>query len=324
MNAENAIRYVGVVAGVALLVVVAAVVGASLVAPTPQATDADEDVNTAEPPAEYAPDAVVATPIESTGRVTVSDDLRAREVGKKTVVIDTDSRVESEDVRPLVSALVRAGHDVRFSGESLEDALASADAYVRIDPGTDLSPDDIETLREFTNDGGRMLLVGEPNRVRISQSLFSASVTTRRTDMSNLASEYGIVFGTRYLYDTTTNDGNFKNVLVSPTDADAAPDLNRVAMYTAARVEVRGGQVLLRTPRSTELSDGGEAGRYDVAVRKGNVIALGDKTMLGDGRFNIADNEIFIGEVAGFLIGGERTGTFSTDTPTPAGNETTA
>jgi hypothetical protein len=322
VNAEDAVRYVGVVAGVALLVVVAAVVGASLVSPAPPAADADEDVSTAEPPPEYAPDAVVATPIESTGRVTVSDDLRAREVGAKTVVIDTDSRVEIEDVRPLVAALVRAGHDVRFSGESLDDALADADAYVRIDPGTDLDTEEIETLRAFTNNGGRMLLVGEPNRVRISQSLFSASVTTRRTDMTNLASEYGLVFGTRYLYDTTTNDGNFKNVLASPTDADDAPDLDRVAMYTAARVEVRGGQVLLRTPDTTELSNGGEAGRYGVAVRKGNVVALGDSTLLGDGRHNVADNEAFIGEVAGFLVGGERTGSISTDTPTPAGNET--
>lgn len=322
MNADDAVRYVGVVAGVALVVVVAAVVGSSLVAPTPQTVDAGGDVETAEPPPEYAPDNVVVTPIESSGRVTVSDDRRAREVGAKTVVIDTDSRVEIEDVRPLVAALVRAGHDVRFSGESLDEALAEADAYVRIDPGTDLDAAEIETLREFTDDGGRMLLVGEPNRVRVSQSAFSASVTTQRTDMSNLASEYGIVFGTRYLYDTTTNDGNFKNVLASPTDAAAAPDLDRVAMYTAARVEVRGGQVLLRTPRTTELSNAGEAGRYGVAVRKGNVVALGDKTLLGDGRFNVADNEVFIGEVAGFLAGGDRTGSTPTDTPT--GNETAA
>lgn len=324
MNAEDAIRYVGVVAGVALLVVLVAVIGASLVASPPQTIDAGDDVSTAEPPAEYAPDAVAVTPIESTGQVRVSDEFRAREVGAKTILIDTDSRVETEDVRPLVAALVRAGHDVRFTGDSLDEALPGADAYVRIDPGTDLSPEEIESLREFTRDGGRLLIVAEPNRIRISQSLFSASLTTQRTEMSNLASEYGIIFGTRYLYDTTSNDGNFKNVLTSPTDAEAAPDLDRVAMYTATRVEVRGGQVLLRTPRTAKLSSGGEPSRYAVAARKGNVLALGDKTLLGGSHYNVADNEIFISEVADFLVGSERTGAPSTDTPTPAGNETAA
>jgi hypothetical protein len=329
VNRTDLGEYALVVGGVALAVVLVAVLVAAA-GGGPATIDADTDANTSAPPPEYAPDAVVAEPLESTGEVTVPESLRAGAGDGKTVIIDSASRAEIEDIQPLVVALVRAGHEVRFRDQPLQQSLADADAYLRIDPGVELSPRNVEAVREFTDEGGRVLLIGEPNRIRISQSAFSASITTQRTEMTTLASEYGIVFGTRYLYDTTTNDGNFKNVLAEPTDASAAPSLDRVALYTATRVQARDGQVILRTPPSTKLSNAGPADRYPVAVRTGNVLALGDKTLLENGRHNVADNDAFISYVLAFTLSGDRepgpelpsptpTPT-ATPTPTPANN----
>lgn len=318
MNPREYATYALVVVAVALVVVVAAVAGAALFGGGAGTVDADADPATDEPPAEYAPESVIAEPIESTGEVTVPESLRAGDAEAKTVVIDTESRVESEDIQPLMAALIHAGHEVRFRQQDLEASLAGADAYLRIDPGIDLDASEVDAVRNFTDAGGRVLLVGEPNRVRISTGLFSSSTSVVRTEMTGLASEYGIVFDTRYLYDTETNDGNFKSVLAEPTDRDAAPDLDRVALYTATSVEARGGQVLLRTPPTTELSNGGPAERYPVAVRTGNVLALGDKTLMTAGRHNVADNEAFLQYVLGFVLSGDRSEP-ATPPPEPSG-----
>lgn len=321
MNRTDVGEYALVVGGVALAVVLVAVLVAG-VGGGPATIDADADTNTSAPPPEYEPDAVVAEPLESTGEVTVPESLRAGEAEAKTVIIDSASRVRTEDVQPLIVALVRAGHDVRFREQTLEQSLEDADAYLRIDPGVELSQREVEAVREFTDEGGRVVMIGEPNRIRISQSAFSASIVTQRTSMTPLASEYGIVFGTRYLYDTTTNDGNFKNVLAEPTDSSAAPSLDRVALYTATRVQARGGQVILRTPPSTKLSNAGPADRYPVAVRKDNVLALGDKTLLENGRHNVADNDAFISYVLEFTLSGDRERAPETPTPTPTPTQT--
>ncbi|MFB6117040.1 hypothetical protein [Halosegnis sp.] len=324
---SDAAASVAVVVGVALVVVAAAVVGASALGATSGPTvDASEDTNHEQPPAEYEPDAVIADEIPSEGSVAVSESLQASETSSKVIVFD--GRVEPSDVRPLVVALTRAGHEVRFASAGLRSSLEEADAYVRVDPSDELSDGEVEAVREFTDDGGRVVLIGEPDRIRITQTGFFASLTTQQTRMTSLAGEYGIVFGTRYLYDTTTNDGNFKNVLAGATDAETAPDVDRVAMYTAARIDARGGQVVLRTMETTELSGGGAAEAYPVAVRKNNVLAVGDKTFLEGGRHNVADNEAFIGYLADFLVSGDRGPSFpeetATATPTPAegGNQT--
>ena len=303
-NANPVVRSVFVVGGVAILVVFAAIVGASLVgAPT---VDASEDTNTEEPPAEYRPEAVVAEPIPSEGTVSVPESARASEVGEKVVVISSDSRVEPSDIRPLVAALVRAGHEVEFADTSLQSSLDGADVFIRIDPQSKLSSSGVESVRDFTDEGGRVILVSEPARIRISQTGLFASLTTRRSQATPLATEYDIVFGDRYLYDTAQNDGNFKNVLASGTSADGAPDVKQVALYTATRIEARGGTVVLRTRDTTELSGDGPADSYPVAVRKGNLLAVGDSTFLQGGRHNVGDNEAFIAYLLGFALSEDR------------------
>jgi hypothetical protein len=318
---NSAIRSVFVVGGVALLVVFAAVIGASVVgAPT---VDASEDTNTEEPPAEYQPDAVVAEPIASEGTVSVPESARASEVGQKVVVISSDSRAEPSDLRPLVAALVRAGHEVRFADTSLQSSLDGADAFLRIDPRSELSSSGVEAVRDFTDEGGRVIMVGEPARIRITQTGLFASLTTQRSQTTALAAEYGIVFGDRYLYDTAQNDGNFKNVLASGTNADTAPDVDQVALYTATRIEARGGTAVLRTSDTTELSGDGPADSYPVAVRKDNVVAVGDKTFMQSGRHNVGDNEAFISYLLGFALSGDRGPTFApSDGSSGSGNET--
>lgn len=338
----NVARGAAVVVGAALLVVVAAVAGAVVIdGATTRTISADEDEPTDGAPVEFAPSVVVAEPIPSTGEVTINESLYAESVGeRRVVVIERGNTVDRERVRVFVRAVVRAGHRVRMrDGDPLESALEGADAYVRVDPDNALSEAEIDAVRNFTEQGGRVLILGEPNRKRIVLSLFGASISEIRTRTTGLAAEFGIVFESRYLYDTKRNDGNFKNVLARPTSATDAPDLDRVAFDTATAVTVRSGinvsrnatangnatgnatangnatnasapvpsgRVILRTLPSARLDNGGVQAAYPVAVRTEHVLAVGDTSFMAAGRHNIADNERLLGYMVEFALRGDR------------------
>ena len=306
MDRNAAALRVALVVVTALAVVLASVGATSLLGTRSGGSAIEAD--TSGPPAEYQPDAVIAEPLPSQGEVRIDESLHADRGERKVVVVDRASRVEQEEIRPLVSAITTAGHEVRYhrQAQRLEETLAEADAYVRVDPERSLTSSEREALQAFTDRGGRVVMVAEPNRRVIEAGPIGLSIRTQRTQMVDLAAQYGIVFGNRYLYDTTRNDGNFRNVLAEPTDAGTAPDLDRVTLDTATRIQANdNATVLLRTPTSTKLSNGGAAAGYPVAVRSGNVLAVGDGTFMTEGRHTVADNERFLGYVLEFSLRGE-------------------
>lgn len=300
-----------VVLVVATLVVGVAVLGGTALGGVSTPTfSADTDAPTDGPPAEYAPDNVIAEPIPAEGTVTLDRSLRAGEE-PKTVTIERSNRVTTEQYRQLVRALTLAGHEIEFRREDdLMEELEDSDAYVRIDPERPLTREELGTVRNFTDQGGHVIVLAEPNRKEISIGAFGASIDTIRTDSVPLAAQYGVVFGNRYLYNTQTSDGNFKNVVVEPTGSTEAPDLDRAVLYTATRVSAReraeNTSVVARALPSTNLSEGGDARPYPVAVRSSEFLGVGDTTFMAEGRHNVAGNERLIEYVAGFALRSDR------------------
>lgn len=127
----------------------------------------------------------------------------------------------------------------------------------------------------FTERGGRLLLVGEPDQFTVSGFF----LTKRSSRLTTLDAAFSVSFDTRYL--------------------------NRTVLYTATTVTARSGTILLETPTETQLSGGGGPGSHPVAVETGNVIAVGDRTFLRDSRFTVADNEGMLQYVTEFLARGE-------------------
>lgn len=298
-----------VVVVAALVVAVAALGGTVLGGVAAPTFSAESDAPTDGPPAEYAPDAVIAEPIPAEGTVTIDRQFRAGDDPKK-VIIERSDRVTQEQLRQLVTALVLSGHEIQFRrGGELMELLEDADAYVRVDPDTPLTREELGTVGNFTDQGGHVIVLAEPNRKRVDVDIFGASINEIRTDSTPLAAQYGLVFGNRYLYNTERNDGNFKNVLVRPTDAGAA-EFDRSVLFTATRVSVRPNArdtaVIARALPSTNLSAGGAARSYPVAVRSGEFLAVGDTTFMLEGRHNVADNEEFVEYVVTFALRSDR------------------
>lgn len=289
-------RRVGLFVAVAGLAFVIGIAGAAVFLPSGGVSATDTQTNPA-----FEPDTTVTTPLSTGGELdpAVADEYRDGEV-----LIDAghSNDVDRATLGPMLEGFVELNHTVRFheSGDDLADQLSAATAFVTVTPGDEFDRSEVQALTNFTDRGGRVLVVGEPNRIRVN-----GPFAERLSDgLATLGSAFGLSFDTRYLYNMEHNDGNYKNVIAEPGPAADLEAVDRAAVYTGTTVSARNGTDVLVSAEGTHLSNGGPAERHPVAVETGNVIALGDRGMLGDTRYTVADNEAFLAYVVEFLAQG--------------------
>jgi hypothetical protein len=304
----------GVIARVFVFVVTAALVVGAVAAVSYVYEQPGQDGPNREPlpeNPEFDRDRIVPDRLEATG--SVSGVVQAnRSFRGRRVLIDLahGNRVQREDLQPLVSALVAAGHEVRFlrDREELGPRLRNADALVVADPATPYEHDEVERVGNFTDRGGRLLLLGEPNINTIQAGLFGVSVSKQRSQVTELAAAYGISFDTEYVYNVEHNDGNYQRVLADPGRNAQLEGVDRVATYIAAPVTIRHGKRLLVAAEGTEQLGVEGNGPYPLAVehRDGNVTAVGDASLISPVHATVADNERLLAHLASFLVTGSR------------------
>lgn len=288
---------------VVTLVVALVVVGLAAIAPLLAPSPGGSEVDAGPEQSEWEPDRIAPQRLEDGGTAAPSGDVGV-------VLFDRghENRFENEDIAPLVEAINEAGGEVRFSDFAgpIGPTLADVDVLVVLDPSDPYTKDEVNEVEQFVEDGGRVLMAGEPNRKEVQQTGFFAALVTERSELTELGSPFGISFGSEYLYDMQHNDGNFKNVVTSPpqrTDAAAVEGVETVSMYTAATVSVNRGTVLLRTADTAERGSDDTRAGFPVAVltRNGRVMALGDKTFLNDQYAAVADNDLFVQRIVEFM-----------------------
>jgi hypothetical protein len=289
------------VAGLVVVVIVAAAFA------IPAATDSSAESEPLDTP-EYDAEALAATPIPAEGEIEVD-----RSVGTEGIVVIDQTHanpIGRDELAPLIEELASLGYDVRIydGGETLDQALANANAFVVVDPGRTYPANQVATVRTFTNEGGHLLLVGEPTRKRVSTGLTGTSITEQESALTTLAARYDMSLGTAYLYNLETNGGNYKHITARPTP-ESGLEFDSVTMFTAAAVHARRGTVLLRATADTHEAGIDGTSRFPVAIHRENenVVLLGDSTFLQADRFNVGDNEQFAAFLVEFLASGEQT-----------------
>jgi hypothetical protein len=258
--------------------------------------------------------AIANQPTEA-GSISLSADT-----APKVVVIDDahNNDVDETQLRPLVNALTSAGHTIRFyrpdrgaSGQALNESLGSADAFVSVAPQQRFGSGEADALAAFTNAGGRVVVAAEPEQRNTASSLLGLTSRGSSATMAEVApvlSQYRSTAGSGYLFDLTENVNNHANLPVTPTGEAALTDgVDRVVV--SAATPVTGPNVLLETKATAELSTTRDDGRYGVLARSGNVAVLGDASLLDPDWAYVADNEVLIGNLADFLVSGDRTPT---------------
>jgi hypothetical protein len=232
----------------------------------------------------------------------------------KTVLVDVghENGVSKTQLEPLLSTLVENGHRVRFyrgQRRSLNESLRSADAFVVASPQRRYTSDEIAGVEAFTDAGGRVLVMGDPPSVQVSGGLLfglgSVQPTAPRT--TALGSTYGVAYGSGYLYNMETNDNNYKSVFAEPAASGGlAAGVDRVVMREAVPLRTAGATRVLVGADGTHLSTTRDAGEYAVLARSGNVTAVGDTDFVTRENAYDADNEVLIGNLADFLVDGEK------------------
>jgi len=314
VNPRDIARGVGVLV-VAAAVVLAGAYGAGLALSSPTDTAPAPDA-----PA-YDTSELVAEPVDDSGSVTAPSAGEA-----KTVVVDVShgNAVGENSLQPLVDALVAAGHDVRFfagstgntgfgsqSVSAFNTTLDDADALVAASPATAYSAEDVARVREFADAGGRVLLAADPPSTASTSTTVSVPGLTGGSSASasgqpaNLAAEFGVSFGSGYLYDMSENANNFQRVYASG-DGGLADGVDRAVFHAATPLTTDDAATPVLT---AEVSNSAtrDAGTYVVAARNGNVLAVGDTDFLTPDAASAADTDAFASNVAAYLVTGEKT-----------------
>jgi hypothetical protein len=313
MRARDLAQPVGALVVVAAVVIAAAYAGgAVLSSPTERAPTPDGPA--------YAPGDLVAEPVDDSGTVTAPAGTES-----KTVVVDVShgNGVGENEIQPLVDALVAAGHEVRLYGGSsstgfqsspgsaFNETLRGADALVVASPGSAYSDNEVAGVAAFADAGGRVLLAADPPTTASTSTTVSVPGLSTGTTASaagqpaNLASEFGVSFGSSYLYDMAENANNFRRVYAAGS-GDIGDGVDRAIVDAGTPLTTSGDAEPVLTATDVSLSATRKSGEYAVAARNGNVLAVGDTDFMTADGATAGDNEAFLSNVAAFLVSGDK------------------
>ncbi|CQR48820.1 hypothetical protein [Haloferax massiliensis] len=259
-------------------------------------------------------DELVATPGPESGEVTMDSNA-----APKTVLIDVahGNDVSESDVQPLVDALVANGHQVKYltredAQRNFNASLRQADAFVVVNPEQPYTSGQLAGVRKFEDAGGRVALVGDPQSAGTTSilGLVTVSVSSGATGGdAGLTSDYGVTFGSSSLYNMHDYYLNYENVYATPEgDTALTEGVDEVVFRDAAPLSVSADGV------SPALVSGGETrvesirktGPYTVAAQSETVVAIGDADFLAPESAYEADNEVLVGNLADFLVSGDK------------------
>ncbi|WP_157533115.1 hypothetical protein, partial [Haloferax profundi] len=183
----------------------------------------------------FQTESLLPEPVSAEGTVTPPETTT-----QKTVVVDLShgNDVSRTDIQPLVSALVSAGHEVRFfagssssfgmsgsAGSELNTTLGEADAFVIVNPASSYSTEEVDGIEAFADAGGRVLLLADTptqsgGSTAVIPGLSGSTTQSASGQPTNVAGRFGITFGAGYLYDMTENANNFQYVYGSASSDD--------------------------------------------------------------------------------------------------------
>lgn len=272
-------------------------------------------------PASFESENIVPRDLNRTGSVSV-------EAGGDDRVILIDrahgNDFDREEIQPLVDALVDQGYEVRFHGSGGESApvagaaggsplnrsLRGADGFLVVAPERPFTAADRRGVADFADRGGRVALLGEPTSqsAPVVSLLGPISTDQPASQLTGLTSRFGLGLSTGYLYNMYENGNNFQNVYATPAgDGPLTDGVDRVLLDRPT--EVTAGDeatVALSATDRTALSSTRRQADYAVAAVNGNVALLGDASFLTPENYQYADNEALIGNLAEFLVTGEK------------------
>ncbi len=249
------------------------------------------------------------------------------EEGEGIILIDLAhaNAFDKEELNVLVLRLVSRGMTVRFlsmyddlesellgegeEGEEVEGGPSGADAYIVISPQMEFFKEEVETIDEFVEQGGKLLLIADP---------------TRYSEMGSLSLHFGLIFEADYLYNQVENETSYRNIFLTEFEEnEITNNLEKIVLYTAGSISSAGGGIIFVDENTfsslietrTRLSPIAQASDF-------HVLAIYDLTFITEPYNGIYDNNRLISNIADWLaspaeeeeeVGGEKEETSEMD-----------
>lgn len=223
------------------------------------------------------------------------------------------------EIEALTSAIQERGGsvDTIIDSISLESQLKQASAFISISPSYYFAPYETQMLKAFADRGGRILVFTDATRNILFYDQFSGNPIAYGDSIAanSLLKLFDISINNDYLYNTATNEGNFRNVLFDDFGkSELTFGLSEVALYGTHSVESPSGLLLLQGAESnlSSLDDAHDPDQGGAALSAdGNVAAFGDFTFLSSPYNTYTDNATLIQNLADFALAGERSRTLA-------------
>lgn len=241
------------------------------------------------------------------------------------VVIDRShaNAFELDELKPLLDSL--ATHHARVEvvnkkEETFVNRLKYASSLVIVAPLKAYTPVEVNRIRQFVQQGGRVLVVADPTRFQfMAEDELGMAEQSVDMDLQNdaavaavngILAPYDLAFTDDFVYNIQEHEGNFRNVFFSSFGENAITDeLSQVVLYAARSVSTPSGHPLIIGDDQTRSSRTDIAQSYAVAALSNNeqVLAIGDLTFLTNPYVLVADNARLVDNIARFLAGATRT-----------------
>ncbi len=206
---------------------------------------------------------------------------------------------DENEISVFLNRIASRGFNVSYTGaadnreDELEEKLRQAQAYAVILPWRPFSDREVQTVKNFVDRGGRLLLVGD---------------ATRSHRLNSVSSIFGINMEPDYLYNVKEHEIIFQNIYLKDFQADELTrGLEKVVLFAAGSISSQGKGLLL-TDENTFSSARERTGRFAAAVRDydGRVVAISDLSFMIPPYNALFDNDQLIANLADFVTQGER------------------
>jgi len=199
----------------------------------------------------------------------------------------------------LAQRNVTAGFYDMWSG--VEAALDDAVCLIVAAPTRPYNEAEAKRVEDFVRKGGTLLLLFDPSYEYIGpQGLLNYVVAP----INSLAARFGITFAYGFLYSENDYYGIYRNIRVRDfSNSTLFKGVKELVLFTASAV--RTNHATAWTSNTTYSSAAEAQGRYAVValakIGSGTVVAVGDITIFSEPYCRVADNYLFISNLAGIV-----------------------
>jgi len=230
--------------------------------------------------------------------------------GKVVVDLSHGNMVSWWSLDALLAELAQRNVTAGFYGSwsEVEEALDDAACLVVAAPTWPYSEVEAKRVEEFVRRGGVLLLLFDPSYEYIGPRGLSNFVVA---PINSLAARFGVTFSYGFLYSESDYYGIYRNVRVRDfSNTSLFKGVKELVLFTASAV--RTNHAAAWTSNTTYSSAAEAQDRYAaVALAKvgnGTVVAIGDITIFSEPYCRVADNRLFISNLADIVADAARRG----------------